>query len=137
MGATIEQSGMPSRGVLGRSPLLGRRALLVATRYKGRGRKAVVGSSPSSGRDGAVQPGNGPSSSECVGATGSQVDLARRCAWIHPDQAKARKAIAVPLTAAAVVVCVTADWQARDARIHVSGQANSAGQHQGVALGVK
>ncbi len=34
----------------------------------------------------------------------SQVDLARRCAWIHPDQAKARKAIAVPLTAAAVVV---------------------------------
>jgi len=34
----------------------------------------------------------------------SQVDLARRCAWIHPDQAKARRAIAVPLTAAAVVV---------------------------------
>jgi integrase len=34
----------------------------------------------------------------------SQVDLSRRCAWIHPDQAKARKAIAVPLTAAAVVV---------------------------------
>jgi integrase len=34
----------------------------------------------------------------------SQVDLKRRCAWIHPDQAKARKAIAVPLTAAAVVV---------------------------------
>lgn len=34
----------------------------------------------------------------------SQVDLARRCAWIHPDQAKARKAIAVPLTAGAVAV---------------------------------
>jgi len=34
----------------------------------------------------------------------SQVDLARRCAWIHPDQAKARKAIAVPLTAGALVV---------------------------------
>lgn len=34
----------------------------------------------------------------------SQVDLARRCAWIHPDQAKARRAIAVPLTAGAVVV---------------------------------
>jgi integrase len=27
-----------------------------------------------------------------------------RCAWIHPDQAKAWRAIAVPLTAAAVVV---------------------------------
>lgn len=33
----------------------------------------------------------------------SQVDLVRRCAWIHPDQAKARKAIAVPLTAGALV----------------------------------
>ena len=28
----------------------------------------------------------------------------RRTAWIHPDQAKARKAIAVPLSAAAVIV---------------------------------
>jgi integrase len=34
----------------------------------------------------------------------SQVDLARRTAWIHPDRAKARKAIAVPLSAPAVVV---------------------------------
>ncbi len=34
----------------------------------------------------------------------SQVDLARRTAWIHPDQAKTRKAIAVPLSAASVVV---------------------------------
>ena len=39
-----------------------------------------------------------------VGLEWSQVDLARRTAWIHPDQAKARKAIAVPLSAAAVVV---------------------------------
>lgn len=34
----------------------------------------------------------------------SQVDLVRRLAWIHPDQAKARKAIAVPLNADAVLV---------------------------------
>ena len=34
----------------------------------------------------------------------SQVDMARRTAWIHPDQAKARKAIAVPLTATAMFV---------------------------------
>jgi integrase len=34
----------------------------------------------------------------------SQVDLDRRLAWIHPDQAKARKAIPVPLNAEAVAV---------------------------------
>jgi integrase len=34
----------------------------------------------------------------------SQVDLERRCAWVHPDQAKARKAIAVPLNAEAMLV---------------------------------
>lgn len=39
-----------------------------------------------------------------TGLQWSQIDLARRTAWIHPDQAKARKAIAVPLSAAAVIV---------------------------------
>lgn len=34
----------------------------------------------------------------------SQVDLGRRMAWIHADQAKARKAIAVPLNAEAMLV---------------------------------
>jgi integrase len=34
----------------------------------------------------------------------SQVDLGRRMAWIHPDQAKARKAIAVQLNADAMLV---------------------------------
>jgi len=34
----------------------------------------------------------------------SQVDLEARRAWIHPDQAKARRAIAVPLSSAAVIV---------------------------------
>jgi integrase len=34
----------------------------------------------------------------------SQVDLGRRMAWIHPDQAKARRAIAVPLNAEAMAV---------------------------------
>jgi integrase len=42
--------------------------------------------------------------SNVTGLEWSQADLARRTAWIHPDQAKARKAIAVPLSAAAVVV---------------------------------
>ncbi len=39
-----------------------------------------------------------------TGLQWSQVDLARRLAWIHPDQAKARKAIAVPLNAEAAAL---------------------------------
>ena len=42
--------------------------------------------------------------SNVTGVQWSQVDLRRRCAWIHPDQAKGRKAIAVPLSAAAILV---------------------------------
>jgi integrase len=34
----------------------------------------------------------------------AQVDLERRVAWIHPDQAKAKKAIGVPLSKYALVV---------------------------------
>jgi integrase len=40
--------------------------------------------------------------SNVTGLEWSQVDLARRLAWVHPDQAKARKAIPVPLNAEAV-----------------------------------
>lgn len=39
-----------------------------------------------------------------TGLQWTQVDLVRRIAWVHPDQAKARKAIAVPLNAEAVVI---------------------------------
>ncbi|HVS26544.1 MAG TPA: site-specific integrase [Burkholderiales bacterium] len=39
-----------------------------------------------------------------TGLQWSQVDLVRRMAWIHPDQAKAGKAIAVPLNAEAVLI---------------------------------
>jgi len=42
--------------------------------------------------------------SNVTGLQWSQVDLERRTAWIHPDQAKARKAIAVPLSARAVIL---------------------------------
>ena len=38
-----------------------------------------------------------------IGLLWSQVDLVRRMAWIHPDQAKARKSIPVPLSAVAVL----------------------------------
>ncbi len=39
-----------------------------------------------------------------TGLQWSQVDLVRRVAWIHPDQAKARKAITVPLSDTAITV---------------------------------
>lgn len=39
-----------------------------------------------------------------TGLLWSQVDLVRKLAWIHPDQAKARKAIAVPLNVDAVML---------------------------------
>jgi integrase len=42
--------------------------------------------------------------SNVTGLQWTQVDLVRRLAWIHPDQAKARKAIAVPLNAEAVLI---------------------------------
>jgi integrase len=42
--------------------------------------------------------------SNVTGLTWEQVDLQRRVAWIHPDQAKARKAIAVPLNEEAMSV---------------------------------
>ena len=39
-----------------------------------------------------------------TGLEWTQVDLEKRLAWVHPDQAKARKAIPVPLNAEAVVI---------------------------------
>ncbi len=39
-----------------------------------------------------------------TGLTWEQVDLSRKLAWVHPDQAKGRKAIAVPLNATAMDV---------------------------------
>ena len=44
--------------------------------------------------------------SNVTGLLWSQVDLARQVAWIHPDQAKARKAIPVPLNTDAVKVII-------------------------------
>lgn len=42
--------------------------------------------------------------SNVTGLQWSQVDLVRRLAWVHADQAKARKAIPVPLNAEAVLL---------------------------------
>lgn len=42
--------------------------------------------------------------SNVTGLQWDQIDMTRRCAWIHPDQAKARRAIAVPLSKVAMEV---------------------------------
>lgn len=42
--------------------------------------------------------------SNVTGLLWSQVDLVRKVAWIHADQAKARKAIGIPLSDVAVMV---------------------------------
>lgn len=39
-----------------------------------------------------------------TGLTWEQVDLSRKFAWVHPDQAKARKAISVPLNETAIQI---------------------------------
>ncbi|QKM48927.1 Tyrosine recombinase XerC [Burkholderia glumae] len=46
----------------------------------------------------------GPRRSNVTGLQWSQVDIVRRVAWIHPDQAKAKKAITVPLSETAIAV---------------------------------
>jgi integrase len=51
-----------------------------------------------------------------TGMQWTQVDLERRLAWIHPDQAKARRAIAVPLNAEA---CLTVQKQIGKHPTHV------------------
>lgn len=42
--------------------------------------------------------------SNVTGLQWSQVDIVRRVAWIHPDQAKAKTAITVPLSDTAIAV---------------------------------
>ena len=56
-----------------------------------------------------------------TGLQWSQVDLTRQLAWIHPDQAKARKAIPVPLNAEAVALMQQAGREASDARVQLPG----------------
>lgn len=49
-----------------------------------------------------------------TGLQWSQIDLGRKMAWIHPDEAKARKAIPVPLSEVAVTVLLqqkSAKWK--------------------------
>jgi len=63
--------------------------------------------------------------------TWEQVDLSRNLAWVHPDQAKARRAIAVPLNDMATNV-LRGKSASIGARVHVSGTAHQAGEHEGL-----
>ena len=72
-----------------------------------------------------------------TGLQWSQVDLVRRLAWIHPDQAKARKAIAVPLNAEAVVIIRRQVGKHRDARVQLPREADHSGQHEGLVRGAR
>ena len=70
-----------------------------------------------------------------TGLQWTQVDLVRRVAWIHPDQAKARKAIAVPLNAEAVMLIRKQIGKASHARVQFQRQADHSDQHEGVVPG--
>ena len=70
----------------------------------GRSGTAARRTARASRRHGAFQSGDRPAPRQRDGLRWSQVDLARRVAWIHPDQAKARKAITVPPETAIAVL---------------------------------
>ena len=59
---------------------------------------------PSIRRHGELQSATGLRAANVTGLQWTQVDLVRRVAWIHPDQAKARRAIPVPLNNDAVLL---------------------------------
>ena len=67
-----------------------------------------------------------------TGLQWTQVDVARRLAWIHPDQAKAGKAIAGPLNAEAMVIIRGRIGSHATHVFSLRGGADSAGQHQGL-----
>ncbi|HRH81441.1 MAG TPA: hypothetical protein PLW81_10395 [Thiobacillaceae bacterium] len=60
------------------------------------------------------------------------MDLARRAAWIHPDQAKSRRAIAVPLSAAAVIV-IREQISQHPTHVFNTRASGHPAQHQGLA----
>jgi integrase len=70
--------------------------------------RALLGELPSHLREMATFTlATGLRAANVTGLTWDQVDLSRKLAWIHPDQAKARRAIAVPLNETAMQVLRT------------------------------
>ena len=67
-----------------------------------------------------------------TGLEWSQVNLQRRIAWIHPDQAKARKAIGIPLNAEAILVLRTQVGKHPPFRVYAARETREERQHEGL-----
>jgi len=67
-----------------------------------------------------------------TGLCWGQVDLERKQAWVHPDQAKARRAIAVPLNDTALEVLERQNGIHPVRVFTYGGRARKAGQHDGL-----
>lgn len=67
----------------------------------------------------------------------SQVDLDRHIAWIHADQAKARKAIAVPLNAEAMKVLQSQLGKNPSYVFTYGGQTRQASEHESLETGTQ
>ncbi|MEQ1560059.1 MAG: tyrosine-type recombinase/integrase [Methyloglobulus sp.] len=63
----------------------------------------------------------------------SQIDLERQFAWIHADQAKARKPISVPLNTIAMSVLLRQQGKHPTRVFTYEGQANTAGEYESLA----
>ena len=72
-----------------------------------------------------------------TGLTWEQVDLARKLAWIHPDQAKARKAIARATQRHGAGGRAGAEGQASGAGVYLQGAAGQAGEQESVVQGTE
>ena len=72
-----------------------------------------------------------------TGLEWSQVDEERKLAWVHPDQAKARKAIAVPLNAAALAIVLKQKGTHATHVFSYQGQTDDAGKHQSLVWRIK
>ncbi len=70
-----------------------------------------------------------------TGLMWSQVDLQRQLAWIHPDQAKARRAIPVPLNDDAVALLARQIGKHATHCVQLQGAAHRGSFHEGVACG--
>ena len=68
-----------------------------------------------------------------LGLQWPDVDMARRTAWVHADEAKGGEAIGVPLNDEAMAVLREEQGKHPRARVHLQGQAPGSGEHEVVA----
>ena len=68
-----------------------------------------------------------------LGLKWSDVDMDRRTAWVHADEAKGGEAIGVPLNDEAMAVLREEKGKHPRARVHLQGQTAWSGEHEVVA----